>query len=104
MPLTPWSLPAPIARACPTKRRCADSTRPVGPSSTRSSSSPSFLLRKRKCPLSSPLPAPRFPPPSRHFAFSGVYLGNFPGFSLYFFASFFPRSEEHTSELHSLAY
>src|SRR6267378_1713583 len=90
MPSTPWFPPAPIARASPIKRRCAGSTRPVGPSSTRSSSSLSFLLRRRKCPLSSPLLAPRFPPPSRHFALIRCLPEELSGLSPLFFGLFFP--------------
>src|SRR5882724_83850 len=63
---TPWFLPAPIAKACPTKKPCAGSPKPVELSLTPSSSGLSSPSRRRRCPPYSLPPALRFPQPCRH--------------------------------------
>src|SRR5882724_8874239 len=96
---TPWFLPAPIAKACPTKRLCGGSMSQVVLSLTLLSSGLSSLSRKRKCPPSSPPPALRFPQPCKPLCqaaageslWNQVFtLENFPGFPLYFCPRFFP--------------
>src|SRR6267143_1542030 len=62
----PWFLLVPIAKACPTRKRYAGSTRPVALSLTLWLSSPSSPSRNQKCHQSSPPPARRFPPPCKH--------------------------------------
>src|SRR6266850_598635 len=69
---TPWFLPAPIAKACPTKRLCGGSMSQVVLSLTLLSSRPFSPSRKPKCPQSSPPPAHRFPQPCRHIAITPV--------------------------------
>src|SRR5712664_3664958 len=96
---TPWFLPAPIAKACPTKKPCAGSPKRVELSLTPSSSGLSSPSRRQRCPPYSPPLAHRFPPPCRPTAkasagklvWNQVFtLENFPGFPLYFYARFFP--------------
>src|SRR6266550_1115069 len=68
----PWFLLVPIAKACPTRKRYAGSTRPVALSLTLWLSSPSSPSRNQKCHQSSPPPARRFPPPCKHTSLAPV--------------------------------
>src|SRR6267378_8046675 len=98
MPSTPWFPRARIARACPTRRLSAGSAKLAELSSTLPSCGLSSPSRRRKCPLSLPPPARRFPQPCRTLtqpllAWGGVepsvYLTGFSMVFPLFFAPIF---------------